>query len=143
VITGPTQTTVTHLSNSRFAIRIRSHEIFVDQTIAGGGNDAGPTPLELLGAGLGSCIAYYVHQFLHTRGLAADGIRVTVSQTRAQHPTRIDSFSVRVELPAAIPSRYVTLLERVIEACPAHNTLLLGTSIDVSFMTPASELAVV
>ena len=143
MITGPTQTTVTHLSNSRFAIRIRSHEIFVDQTAAAGGNDSGPTPLELLGAGLGSCIAYYVHQFLHIRGLQADGIRVTVSQTRAQNPTRIDSFSVRVELPLVLPSRYVSLLERIIEACPAHNTLSLGATIDVSFLTRASAIAVV
>jgi len=138
VITGSTPTTVTHVADVKFAIKIRSHEIVVDQTFAGGGNDSGPTPLELLGAALGSCIAYYIHQFLHTRGLEADGLRVSVSQTRAQNPSRIDSFSVDVELPENIPEKYLPLLERVIESCPAHNTLALGADIGVKFKTPTT-----
>src|SRR6476619_5173237 len=113
-----TTTTVTHRAGSSFAIQIRSHEILVDQTLAGDGADSAPTPLELLGASLGGCIAYYVHQFLTTRDLPADGIKVSVSQTRAASPSRIDSFSVAVQLPAEIPERYASVLERVLEICP-------------------------
>ena len=134
-------TTVTHLSGVRFAIKIRTHEIVVDQTLAGGGADTAPSPLELLGASLGSCVAYYVHQFLHVRGLPADGLKVNVSQTRGVDPTRIDSFSVEVILPAGIPDRYMSLLERVIDACPAHNTLSRGARIGVTF-TPETEALV-
>ena len=56
-------TVVTHVSGERFAIQIRSHQIMVDQTLAGGGSDSAPTPIELLGASLGSCVAYYVRHF--------------------------------------------------------------------------------
>ena len=55
-----TPTVVTHVSGVKFAIQIRSHEILVDQTLKGGGTDSAPTPLELLGAALGSCVAYYL-----------------------------------------------------------------------------------
>jgi len=136
-----TTTTVTHRAGSSFAIQIRSHEILVDQTLAGGGADSAPTPLELLGASLGGCIAYYVHQFLTTRDLPADGIKVSVSQTRAASPSRIDSFSVAVQLPAEIPERYASVLERVLEICPAYNTLSHGAKISVACEEPAKVAA--
>lgn len=128
-----TPTIVTHVSGVKFAIRIRSHEILVDQTVNGGGTDAAPTPLELLGASLGSCIAYYVHQFLHVRGLPADGIVVAVSHRSTSNPTRIDSFDVKVTLPAEVPMHFRPLLQRVLDACPAHNTLAMGAHVGVTF----------
>ena len=67
---------VTHESGSRFAAQIRSHRVVVDQPEHGGGTDAGPMPLELIGAALGTCIALYVQRFLHVRNLVYQGMRV-------------------------------------------------------------------
>ena len=141
MIAGNTPTVVTHLSGVSFAIQIRSHQILVDQTRKGGGADSGPTPLELLGASLGSCVAYYVHQFLHVRGLPADSVRVVVAQTRTTDPIRIDSFAVEIQLPPGVPARYMPMLERVIDSCPAHNTLSHSARIGVSFIAPSEVLA--
>jgi putative redox protein len=136
-----TPTVVTHVSGEKFNIRIRSHEILVDQTLKGGGTDAAPTPLELLGASLGSCIAYYMHHFFHTRGLPADDLVVSVSHRSAGNPTRIEAFEVNVTLPSDVPQQYMPLLQRVIDACPAHNTLAIGASIAVTFVEPSSQPA--
>ena len=136
---SPTPTVVTHVSGVKFAIQIRSHEILVDQTVKGGGTDSAPTPLELLGAGLGSCIAYYMHHFFHARGLPADGISVAVSHRSTSNPSRIEAFEVKVTLPADVPPQYMPLLERVLEACPAHNTLSMGSKIAVTFVEPSTE----
>lgn len=133
----PTPTVVTHLDGEKFSIRIRSHEIIVDQTVKGGGEDSAPTPLELLGASLGSCIAFYVRRFLATRELPSHELRVEVSSTRDQHPSRIDAFQVKVTLPPDIPQKYLPMIERVLESCPAHNTLGMGAKIDVAFLEPA------
>ena len=133
-------TFVTHVSGQRFSIRIRSHEIFVDQTVAGGGNDSAPGPLELLGASLGSCIAYYVYQFLHSRGLPAEDLSVAVVPHRSDNPGRIDRFAVMVSLPGRIPAKYMPLLERIVHQCPAHNTLAQGALIGVSFTSTAEVL---
>ena len=132
---------VTHVSDVKFAIRIRSHEIMVDQTINGGGTDSASTPIELLGAALGSCIAYYVHHFFHARGLPAHDITVSVVQTAASNPSRVESFDVTVRLPAEVPEQYMPLLHRVIDACPAHNTLAPGAQINVTFEVPVPELS--
>ena len=137
----PAPTVVTHVSGVKFAIRIRSHEIMVDQTINGGGADSAPTPIELLGAALGSCIAYYVHHFFHTRGLPADDISVSVRQKSASNPNRVESFDVRVALATDVSRQYMPLLQRVIEACPAHNTLAPGARISVTFESPVAQLS--
>lgn len=132
-----TPTVVTHLGGEKFSIRIRSHEIVVDQTLRGGGDDSAPTPLELLAASLGSCIAYYMRKFLETRGLPSHDLRVEVSTTREKNPSRIDAFQVSVTLPPEIPEKYLPMMERVLETCPAHNTLGMGAKIDVAFLEPA------
>jgi uncharacterized OsmC-like protein len=113
----------------------------VDQTLNGGGTDSAPTPIELLGAALGSCIAYYVHHFFPVRGLPADDITVSVVQTAASNPSRVESFDVTVRLPADVPGHYMPLLDRVIGACPAHNTLAPGAKIHVTFESPVTELS--
>ena len=136
-----TPTVVTHVSGVKFAIQIRSHEILVDQTLKGGGTDAAPTPLELLGASLGSCIAYYIHHFFHTRGLPADDLVVSVSHRSGASPSRIEAFEVNVTLPSEVPPQYMPLLQRVIDACPAHNTLSTGASIAVTFVEPSTQPA--
>lgn len=139
--TAGSPTVVTHVSGARFAIQIRSHEILVDQTLRGGGEDSAPTPIELLGAALGSCIAYYVNQFLTTRLLPTEGMRVEVVQTNGSNPSRVEDFSVRLVLPPDIPREYILMLERVVKSCPAHNTLLMGASVNVHIETPIPEPA--
>jgi uncharacterized OsmC-like protein len=134
-------TIVTHAGGERFAIRIRSHEIMVDQTLKGGGEDSAPTPIELLGAALGSCIAYYVNQFLVTRNLSTEGLRVDVVQTKGSNPSRVEDFSIRLVLPPDLGEEYRIMLWRVIHACPAHNTLSMGATVNVT-MESAREVLV-
>jgi uncharacterized OsmC-like protein len=133
-------TVVRHVAGTRFAIQIRSHEIMVDQTLRGGGEDSAPTPIELLGAALGSCIAYYVNQFLRARSLPTQGLRVEVVQKKGVNPSRVEEFSVRVVLPDDVPDQYGEMIERVIHACPAHNTLGTGATLHVAIERELPEL---
>ena len=132
-------TVVTHVDGVRFAIQVRSHEILVDQTLRGGGTDSAPTPIELLGAALGSCIAYYVRQYLKTRDMPTEGLRVEVVQKKGSNPSRVEEFLTNVILPAGIEDSYIPVIQRVIETCPAHNTLKMGAAVDVSIGVPAGR----
>jgi putative redox protein len=122
---------VTHESGVRFAAQVRSHRIVVDQPIRGGGEDVGPSPIELLGASLGTCVALYVQQFCHARELSYEGMRVEVDQHGAANPSRVGRFVVRVMLPTELPGHYAEMLERVVQSCPAHNTLVRGAEVTV------------
>ena len=121
---------VTHEGGVKFATQIRGHRLVVDQPM-GAGNDEGPTPLELLGASIGSCVALYVQQFCHSRGVPYEGMRVEVEQRGAQNPSRVGRFEVRVVLQEELPAQYTELLERVARSCPAHNTLVHGSEVAV------------
>lgn len=123
---------VTHDGGVQFSAQVRSHRLVIDQPARGGGADAGPAPLELLGASLGSCVALYVQQFCHTRGLPYAGLRVEVEQRGAPEGGRIGTFAVRVMLPTELPDPYAAMLERVARSCPAHNTLHHGAEVTVS-----------
>jgi uncharacterized OsmC-like protein len=136
-----TPTTVTHVDGKKFNIAIRSHTILVDQTYRGGGDDAGPSPIELLGASLGSCIAHYVREFCETRGISYEGMRVEVSHHSAHNPSRIQDFAVKVILPGDLPEQTRLLLDRVIHACPVHNTLAMGAGTEVVFESLDPALA--
>ena len=131
---------VTHVDGVRFSIQVRSHELLVDQTVKGGGMDSAPTPIELLGAALGSCIAYYVRQFLRTRDLPVNGLRVEVVQQKGSNPSRVEEFRTRIILPQGLPDSLIPVVQRVVEVCPAHNTLKMGAAVRVSFETMIPEL---
>ena len=122
--------TVEHDDGARFRIRIRDHELIVDQP-AGHGDDTGPSPTELLGAALGGCAAYYIHRYCRTRGLDGHGITVEVVQTPLRDPFRIGRFLVRVHVPALLADVHATSLERVVRSCPVHHTLAAGAAIQV------------
>jgi putative redox protein len=123
---------VKHEGGVRFAAEIRSHTVLVDQPHRGGGEDSAPSPIELLGAALGTCVALYVQQFCHARGLPYEGLRVEVEQRSAASPSRIEQFVVHVSLPVELPAHYAALIDRVARSCPAHNTLSLGAEVAVT-----------
>jgi putative redox protein len=126
---------VTHEGGVKFATQIRGHRLIVDQPL-GVGADEGPTPIELLGASLGACVALYVQQFCETRGLPYEGMTVEVQQLGARNPGRIGKFEVQVRLPEALPAQYGEMLERVARNCPAHNTLAHGAEVEVRVEAP-------
>lgn len=136
----PAPMVVTHEGGMKFATRIRGHTLIVDQP-AGTGGDEGPMPLELLGASIGSCVALYVQQFCHARGLPYEGMRVEVQQYGAQNPGRVGVFDVRVVLRDELPSQYAEVLERVARSCPAHNTLVSGSEVAVRIENEAPATA--
>ncbi len=124
--------TVTWDGGVRFTADVRGHKITVDQPPQGGGEDAGPMPLELLPASLATCVALFVQQFLVTRGLDATGIEVQVTTAGAANPHRIGRFDVTVTVPKGIPPQYKDAVVRVAESCTVHHTLMHRPEIHVA-----------
>lgn len=124
---------VTHDGELRFGGTVRSHRVIVDQPLASGGADSAPTPVELLGVALGTCLALHVQQFLTTRVLPFKGLRVEVAQRRT---ATTSLFDVRVLMPTRPSEHHLLLLERVARSCPVYQALEPGATIDVEFRYP-------
>jgi putative redox protein len=130
---------VTHEGGLRFSAQARSHRIVTDQSQEADGTDTGPTPVELLGAALGSCVALYAQQFCQVRELPFEGMKVEVRQRKESNPSRVGEFSVRLMMPEQLPERYALLLGKVIRSCPVHNTLLHGASVTFDIVAPIGK----
>lgn len=131
-----TTTIVRRAGGLRFEAQVRGHTVSTDQPLSAGGTDTAVTPLELLDAALGSCIALYIVQFCSSRELPVDGLLVEVCSERAPgSPKRIGRFDVRVELPGGVPAHYLPLIERVVRTCPVHNTLSTPPQIELEVWT--------
>lgn len=129
--------TVTWDGGVRFTADIRGHKLVVDQPPQGGGQDAGPMPLELMPAALGTCIALFVRQFLATRNLDASGLAVQVFTAAETNPHRIGRFEVAVSIPKGVPEQYRDAVVRVAESCTVHHTLVHKPEIVVEVLEGA------
>ena len=122
----------------RFTADVRGHKVQVDQPRQGGGEDTAIAPLELLPTSLGTCVAYFVQQFLVTRGIDPTGLEVAVGVAGAPNPHRIGYFDVTVSLPGGIPDRYRDAVIRAAETCTVHHTLMHTPEITVRLEEPVA-----
>ncbi|HWO88278.1 MAG TPA: OsmC family protein [Gemmatimonadales bacterium] len=128
--------TVTWDGGVRFTARVRGHTVQVDQPLSAGGEDTAIAPIELIPASLGTCIAYFVQQFLVSRGLSAAGLTVTVNAEGAKNPHRIGSLEAKVAIPGGVPERYAEAVQRAASTCTAHNTLRNPPAIAIRIEAP-------
>ena len=95
------------------------------------------SPPELLLASLASCAAYYATQYLNTRKIPAEDLRVRVSAEKGTQPARLASFQIDIEV-AGLDDRHQAGIMRAVKACLIHNTLLGAPTLDVSLDTPVA-----
>jgi len=129
--------TITWDGGLRFTADVRGHKLTVDQPRQAGGGDAGPMPVELLPASLGTCVAFSVQQFVSTRGLDATGLEVQVFTAGAANPNRIGLLEVTVSVPRGIPEQYRSAVVRAAESCTVHHTLTHTPEISVNLLETA------
>jgi putative redox protein len=107
-------------------VKFGAHELVFDQPPAvPGGEDRGPSPLDVMAASVGACAHYFAAAFLHARRLSVEGLRVEVEAEKAREPRpRWGRISMRVILPASVPEQYLSPIERAVRNCPAYGTLV-------------------
>jgi uncharacterized OsmC-like protein len=110
--------------DDHYHVGIRHHGLVVDQP-AGDAADLGPTPTELFVAGLAACVAFYAGRYFRRHQIDAGDWRVDCDfQMSEDRPARVTGIAIDISLPAAFPEKRREPLQRVIEACTVHNTLM-------------------
>ena len=106
----------------RHEIKVRDHTLTSDEDEEDGGDDAGPSPLELLAASLASCSAVTMEMYAERKGWDIGEVVVDVDYEPAQRgsPTR---FRINVQLPKELPEDQRTRLMQIVAKCPVHRTL--------------------
>lgn len=123
-------------------VQLGGHELTFDQPgSVPGGDDRGPSPLDVMVASIAACAHYYAAAYLHARGLPTEALRVAVESEKDRTPvSRIGRLAMQVHLPEGLSERERTGIERAIKACPAYGTLLHPPRVELVF-SPVSAPA--
>ena len=114
--------TSTRAGTFRQSIKIRDHQLTVDEPLDQGGEDTGPSPLELLAASLASCTAITMEMYAQRKGWDVGDVEVACDYTPAERgcPTR---FNLVMRFPESLDDETVERLRIIAAKCPVHRTL--------------------
>src|SRR5947199_1651952 len=114
--------TATRDSGYRHVVRVRSHDLSIDEPADTGGTDAGPSPQELLAASLASCTAITMEMYATRKGWELPDVEVQVEYQPAERgcPTR---FDLVVRVPQDVPADELQRLMTIAAKCPVHRVL--------------------
>lgn len=134
----------------RAAVNIREFALTADEPPSIGGTDAGPTPVELVLAGLGACQEIVYATYARVLGIPLDGVSVSAEG-------RLDlrgfygvadvtagfqdvSFSVEIQSPA--PAEEIARLVEAVNAhCPVLDILRQPIPVTGSYRLNGTEIA--
>lgn len=131
--------TVKHRYAQAFDIDIRGMRLLSDEPVVLGGEDEGPTPTELMVAGLAACAAEEGLRHLSQVGLPFEPLEIEADFGWDAGSERIASVRLVVTLPPDLSDADVQAVEKAMLACPARKMLTQPPSVDYEFSSrPAS-----
>lgn len=119
---GRMKATARRAGTLRQTIHVRDHRLTADEPRELGGEDAGPSPQELLAASLASCTAITMEMYAQRKGWDIGDVEVDCEYQPAERgcPTR---FELVLRLPDHLPAEQVERLQVIAAKCPIHRTL--------------------
>jgi putative redox protein len=110
------------ISGYRHIVKVRQHRLTSDEPVEAGGDDAAPSPQELLAASLASCTAVTMEMYANRKGWVLHDVEVECEYTPADRgcPTK---FTLTLRLPPDLTDEQVQRLKIIATKCPVHRTL--------------------
>lgn len=115
----------------------RTHTLVADEP-AGKGDDAGPTPIEMLAGALASCVTLTLRSYANVKQIPIEGVDVEVEIIRRK-PTELrdGERTMLVRKHVTIHGRDISDEQRermllVVEKCPVQRALLEGVELQAA-----------
>ena len=106
------------------------HRLAVDEPLAAGGTDTGPSPTRLVAAGLAGCVAVTMEMYAERKEWDIGAVEVDVDVEYEGFAPR--SFAVTLWLPAELSDEQRQRLLAVAHKCTVHKLLTGETEVVVS-----------
>ena len=106
----------------RHVVKVRQHRLNSDEPVRSGGDDAAPSPQELLAASLASCTAVTMEMYAARKGWDLHDVEVACDYIPGERgcPTK---FTLTLRLPSDLSDEQVARLKVIATKCPVHRTL--------------------
>ncbi|UAJ11016.1 bifunctional alpha/beta hydrolase/OsmC family protein [Glacieibacterium megasporae] len=117
----------------KFQVRVvsRSGSFLVDEPTSVGGLASGPSPYDLIAAGLGACTAMTCRMYADRKGWPLERTIVEVGHTGRTVTSR-ETFTRRLGFEGRIDAAQEELLLEIADRCPVHRTLTEGAVVETS-----------
>lgn len=116
------------LPGERFAtlVELPGGAVVADEPAAVGGGGAGPTPYQLLSAGLAACTSMTLRLYAGRKGMPVPDFRVEVAHALVPGSPPRDRFTRRILFSSPPGREAEAQLLAIAERCPVHRTLAGG-----------------
>ncbi len=113
-------------------MNVGNHSLIADEPTSFGGNDFGPSPYELVSAGLSACTVMTLQMYAKRKGWPLESVEVhtTYGKTHAQDceacesdSAKIDTFQRAIKFEGALDEKQRTRMLQIADKCPVHRTL--------------------
>jgi putative redox protein len=119
----------------RSDVVVRGHRFVVDEPPEIGGGDTGPTPFDLLCAGLGACVTITLRMYADRKQWPLEEVVARVAHRRKradfENEREGDVFNVQLDLRGALDDTMRQRLLEIAGRCPAHRMLVAGAAVEV------------
>jgi putative redox protein len=114
------------------SVAIGPHRFLADEPIAAGGRDSGPSPYDLLIAGLGACTAMTIRLYADLKALPLTGVSVRLThakihaadcETCETKEGKLDRIERSITLEGPLDDAQRARLLEIADKCPVHRTL--------------------
>jgi putative redox protein len=110
-------------------VSARGWRFLADEPMDVGGLGSGPSPYELVAAGLGACTAMTLRLYAERKGWPLARTRVAVRHDKLSGQTPTDVFDRRIALEGPLDAEQTARLMDIAEKCPVHRTLEAGARV--------------
>ena len=127
----PGYVTVEETGEGDFQVEVEAGgaRFLADEPVEVGGLGSGPTPYDLLSAGLGACTVMTVRLYARRKGIELARVAAKVGHERQSGSAPNDVFVREIELDGDLTDEQRKRLMEIADRCPVHRTLEAGAAV--------------
>jgi ribosomal protein S12 methylthiotransferase accessory factor len=95
---------------------VGGHVVHTDQPAPHGGGTAS-APFDLFLASIATCMGFYALRFCQERGIATEGLGLSLETVRDVEKKRLATIKVALTLPPGFPEKYMAAIQRAVDQC--------------------------